>query len=411
MDKKYLKQVVLYVLAAVLSVGLILYIGYHLFYGLTQRVQTTPALISSAQYAVQTDLYIFREETPLSSAASGGSRVPAVSDGERVGVGDVLSRRYDVSSPDTVQAITELQLQLDVLELMRDSGLSVRDTAAVDGEIYALMEDAARLSESGNCTSLSSVRASLLSAMNRRAVITDVTSDIGSAISRLQGEIRSLTAQLGNCREELRASESGYYYSVCDGYEGIFTAGTALSMSAAEFEQLQKTEAAQSRDDGKLVTGYRWYAACFLPAEDALLLTQGQKYPLSFPLNGDKVLSMTVERLVPDGERTMAVFSSDTLPTGFHFTRTQPASVALDSYTGLAVPSSALRVTDGISGVYILEGSVVHYRAVQILREEDNVCIVRVSPEEEPPAGYSWLKQNDMIITSGRGLTEGRILS
>ena len=62
MDKKYLKQVGLYVLASAVSLGLILYIGYHLFYGLTQRVETAPASPAAIQSVIEADVYLFREE-------------------------------------------------------------------------------------------------------------------------------------------------------------------------------------------------------------------------------------------------------------------------------------------------------------------------------------------------------------
>ena len=50
MDKKYLKRVALYVFAAVFSVGMILYIGYHLWNGITSKITTSPALQVSRSF-------------------------------------------------------------------------------------------------------------------------------------------------------------------------------------------------------------------------------------------------------------------------------------------------------------------------------------------------------------------------
>ena len=70
MDKKYLRQVAAYLLTAAVSVGLMLYICYHLFYGLTQKVETAPALVSTVTRSVDADAFIFRDPRPLSSSAS-----------------------------------------------------------------------------------------------------------------------------------------------------------------------------------------------------------------------------------------------------------------------------------------------------------------------------------------------------
>ena len=73
-------------------------------------------------------MYLFREETLLSSRSGSGSAVAAVPDGTRVGIGETVAHRYDVSSPDVVAAIAEADEQIRVLEAMRENTLSVRDT-------------------------------------------------------------------------------------------------------------------------------------------------------------------------------------------------------------------------------------------------------------------------------------------
>jgi len=74
MDKKYLKQVAVYFLTTVVSLGVMLYIGYHLFYGLTQKVDTEPALISTVSFRLTADAYIFRDEILLESTGQTDGR-------------------------------------------------------------------------------------------------------------------------------------------------------------------------------------------------------------------------------------------------------------------------------------------------------------------------------------------------
>lgn len=412
MDKKYLRQTALSILAAVLSIGLILYIGYHLFYGLTQKVETTPASLSEAASSVTLDAYIFRNETVIRSRTDSASHIPIVSDGTRIGVGTAVSRCYEASSPDIVAQIAALTERIRVLEKMLDSTLTIRDTVSLDEDIDSVMHQIASIGRSGVCGGISSLRATLLSRLNQRMILIDTTADISAMIASLRQEKNTLTAQLGVCREESVASVSGYYYAECDGYESVFTADVALSMTPEEFlaladRQPENTETAV----GKIARSYRWYFGMIAPEEMEADLAVGNSYEASFLYNGGKTLTVTLERAESFEDGLMLVFSCETLPENFQFSRVQPVSVAYRNYEGIRLPISALRVVDGIHGVYILRGSIVHYRAVEILYEEDDFCIVCAEYTEDPPDGYSWLRCNDIVITKGRGLYEGRVLS
>lgn len=410
MDKKYLKQVALYVLSVVLSIGLMLYIGYHLFYGLTQKTETATATVATVGSALEMDVYIFRDESPLPISDT-GSFVPSVADGERVGIGRVVASLYDASSPDTVSQIAGLEKQLAVLEQIKNSNLSVRDTSAIDGEIYDIVQNIAAASREGDGGNILSLRAALISEWNRRESLTGASSDIDGAIERLRAEKDSLTRSLGPCRRQITAPRSGYYYAACDGYEGTFTAAAAETMSLSEFRGLTRTDPDTVENAGKLASSYIWYAVGVASRETGRTLIEGKVYPITFLYNEEKTLLLTLTRIVEEDGQAMLVFRGDTLPTDFRLTRSQPVSMVCEEYTGLRIPASALRSQGGVTGVYIRYGSTVYYRAVKIILEEEDWCLVEISPEEDPPDGHTWLKQNDIVITKGRGLYDGRVLS
>ena len=410
MDKKYLKQVALYVLSVVLSIGLMLYIGYHLFYGLTQKTETATATVATVGSALEMDVYIFRDEDPL-AISEAGSFVPNVADGARVGIGRVVASLYDASSPDTVSQIAGLEKQLAVLEQIKNSNLSVRDTSAIDGEIYDIVQNIAAASREGDGGNILSLRAALISEWNRRESLTGASSDIDGAIERLRAEKDSLTRSLGPCRRQITAPRSGYYYAACDGYEGTFTAAAAETMSLSEFRALTRTDPDTVENAGKLASSYIWYAVGVASRETGRTLIEGKVYPITFLYNEEKTLLLTLTRIVEEDGQAMLVFRGDTLPTDFRLTRSQPVSMVCEEYTGLRIPASALRSQGGVTGVYIRYGSTVYYRAVKIILEEEDWCLVEIRPEEDPPDGHTWLKQNDIVITKGRGLYDGRVLS
>lgn len=410
MDKKYLRQVALYVLSVILSIGLILYIGYHLFYGLTQKTETAIATVATVGSALEMDVYIFRDEIPL-TASSAGSCVPSAADGEKVGVGRIVASLYEASSPDTVSRIAGLEKQILVLEQIKNSNLSVRDTSSIDGEIYGIVENIVSAARRGDGGTILPLRAALISEWNRRASLTGSAADVDGAIEKLRAERDALTRTLGPCRQQITASRSGYYYSSCDGYESTFTAERAQHMSLSEFRALTRAEPATAVTAGKLATSYTWYAVGVASREAGKQLVEGKVYPVTFPYNEEKTLLLTLSRIVEEDGQAMLVFRGDTLPTDFRLSRSQPVSMVHEEYTGLRIPASALRSQNGVTGVFIRYGSTVYYRAVKIILEEEDWCLVEIHPEEDPPEGHTWLKQNDIVITKGRGLYDGRVLS
>ena len=410
MDKKYLRQVALYVLSVLLSIGLILYIGYHLFYGLTQKTETATATVATVGSALEMDVYIFRDEIPL-TASSAGSCVPSAADGEKVGVGRIVASLYEASSPDTVSRIAGLEKQILVLEQIKNSNLSVRDTSSIDGEIYGIVENIVSAARRGDGGTILPLRAALISEWNRRTSLTGSAADMDGAIEKLRTERDALTRTLGPCRQQITASRSGYYYSSCDGYESTFTAERAQHMSLSEFRALTRTEPATALTAGKLATSYTWYAVGVASREAGKQLVEGKVYPVTFPYNEEKTLLLTLSRIVEEDGQAMLVFRGDTLPTDFRLSRSQPVSMVHEEYTGLRIPASALRSQNGVTGVFIRYGSTVYYRAVKIILEEEDWCLVEIHPEEDPPEGHTWLKQNDIVITKGRGLYDGRVLS
>ena len=117
--------------------------------------------------------------------------------------------------------------------------------------------------------------------------------------------------------------------------------------------------------------------------------------------------------------RDRLILTSRLMPEGFDFARVQSVELVTEEYTGLRVPQSAVRVADGVTGVYILDGSTVRFCAVDILYRSDGICIVKEESgyessseiEEEQEDGYvRRLSLHDSIITKGKGLYDGRVI-
>ena len=137
---------------------------------------------------------------------------------------------------------------------------------------------------------------------------------------------------------------------------------------------------------------------------------EGETYSALFSENNRTELPMKLEKLIEDksGERILLVFSCDRQPSNFTFDRCQSVSITVRTVSGIYVPKSVVVREGGVRGVYILRGSVVHFRYIEIVHEGSDYYLVKRDSEHDEK--YTFLRENDMIILNGRNLFDGRVL-
>ena len=99
-----------------------------------------------------------------------------------------------------------------------------------------------------------------------------------------------------------------------------------------------------------------------------------------------------------------------TLLEDFDYTRRQTVEIKTAEYSGYKVPVSAVRLENGIKGVYILDSSTVRFREINPLFEKDGwiVCEEKDSSDENQK---NRLSLYDFVITEGKDLYDGKVLS
>ena len=122
------------------------------------------------------------------------------------------------------------------------------------------------------------------------------------------------------------------------------------------------------------------------------------------------MVDMSVYRLLVDEgeESAVIVFKSNILPENFNFRR-QTANVITNSVSGIYVPMSALHRENFEKVVYILKGSVVQQRHIDVVYEGADYYIVKENAGTEEDDRI-YLKSNEQLIVRGSNLFDGRIL-
>ena len=351
---------------------------------------------------------VFRDEQVIYGQSGGVVRMYA--DGEKVGKNSVVARVYDTFTAQDY-ALSRIDRKINILT---DSNKSSDNTVkSLDTKINRLYYTIRLKSEEGDFASLAEKTDELLVLLNRREILVNARLNYNSEISQLKAQRESIISSGSGTYTEVKTPVSGYFSSSVDGYERMFTASAAKSLSYDELSELMKRPAeelsvtTEGYAVGKMGSDPKWYICAETDRDTAYKLSEGHKYSISFTAASGRETEFTLQRIVVQngGSGAVLVFSTDILSED-PGSRKQTVSVVMERIEGLRVPVSAVRTNDeDQTGVYILKDNRVTFRRIQILAEKDGSCIVKeYAPDEE---GYSeMLHKYDSMIISGKGLKE-----
>lgn len=415
---KRIKSGLLYLLSVVLSVIVIWYIMYHLFSGVDKKVETTPAVMSTVNTDIMLEAYIIRDETVLRANTAGGVNY-LFSDGEKVGAGSVVANIYSgTGAAEVSDRILQIDKNIEVLEnsaVANDSTLT--DSGMIDKKIYELFYVMRDKIEDGDVEYALYKKDELLTYLNKRQLITQNNKSYEQQIIALKEERDRLVGQLIHLEENVSVAKSGYFYSSVDGYENIFDISKISDLTIDGYNALVNSDPAVYNGAnvvGKIVNSNEWYIVSSVGKNERNKFTEGESYNIVFPYNSDVSVNMKLEKILRDNssDSMVLVFKTDYMPDGFNYLRKQNIQIVDESYTGYKVPVNAVRVVDGVRGVYILSGNTVLFKEITVLTEQDGFFIVKEQPLYlDDEFYYKKLGLYDMIIVSGKDLYDGKIIS
>lgn len=397
--------------ALLLGVAALVYAIYHISGLFEEDIVTVASGVSHEATVVDTKGYVFRDETLLNSSNSGIADY-AVSDGAHVSVGDTVAQVYANGATEKKALLKSIDRKIAILEQSTASGYTLADLPEVENEIDDTYYALAKMLAMGDTGGMDKQSDKLLVSMNTYDLLTNAdASPVKKTIERLKTERENILKSAGASVAE-RTSQSGYFYSYADGLEESFTVAAADEITEQGYYDLVSMSAPGVSQNvyGKLSESSEWRFVVRVSAREKGYFKVGQTYELKFTENGNTVIPMTLSSEVDDTRSggKILVFFANRLPDGFVFNRCQSASIEVSSISGIYVPKSAVHSGEGYSHVYILKGSVVCYRRIEIVYEGKDYYLVSVNAPSESNVEY--LTTNELIIVNGSNLFDGRIL-
>ena len=372
-------------------------------FSLNSGTRTDTAVMYTFKSSVGANMYIIRNEDIIKNTY-GGSDIPVRRDGEKVSKGGVVAYSYkDGASAENVNKM--MQISDKIAEYGSLKNLSAVDSDQID---YSGLIDSIKnysvMTSSGNLADKGETGAELAENIIYSSVSGGSGIDIDAKISELQKEYDSLASSTGSYGE-ITTDESGYFVSSLDGYENLISADNIDSVTADEVEKAlnSKPGAIDKNKAGKVITGFCWYMACILDKTDAVKLSEGRNYSVSFTDSSADDVTAKVYKLSDAGNgKTLVIFRVSDMNSDLAQLRKETAVITVTSYTGYRVEKSALREVDGKMGIYIVSGGRARFRRCSVIYYGDDYAILKTT--DDVLADYnSWLSDEKERIEKEGG--------
>ena len=393
--------VILWILLAAIAA----YFGYNVVSSLYAPLMTATVTPYEAGAGYYASGFVVREEELLYSQY--GTTVLNCAEGAHVAANDTVATGYRSEDAKTRQTrIDELSGQIEQLQYAWSAVSSVYDQAALDADIAGDLAQLSRYLALRDMNSVSDLSPELKGLILRRTGSDSDSGSLQARISTLQAELETLEAQSAGDTSAILAGKAGTFSAAVDGYESVLTPERLMEMTVAEFESVQPDET-DANAIGRLVTSATWYYACVVPASELSGVEEGDRATLTFARDYYQPVTMLVARLGGNeaGSRLL-VLSSDRALQNVTLLRQQSAEIVFTSYSGLRVPKSAVRVENGQTGVYILEGTLAKWKPITILHDTGESYVVTLDT-----SSTNNLWPGDELIINAKNLYDGKVVN
>ena len=420
-----LRQAAVNTVVVAVVILLTLYLAVQVSRNISGSVSTLRAQRITDTESLTVKGYVFRDEKLYYS--SGGVADFLVDNGERVGVGKQVADIYSASSSRDIQALQDELNSLTQRIRMLESGISEAKQLSQSSQIFDEIDNSyyAMLSaiENGSFSAADKQAQTFLDAVNAYMIATGRTEEAQSVLNSLKAQKEKLIAENLSLSTQVVMQESCYFYTECDGYENLFDYTALDGLTPASFASLMSSQKQDYEGAiGKQVFSPIWYI-CFPMSDEYCDMFENNaaeaktEYEASFLSNDGKKVILTFEGASysdADGNSGFVKFSCKQMPKGFEFLRAQNVQIDLDSITGYRVPAEAVYAVEQSNYVYILNGNMVEQRRITIIGKGDGYYIVNTYEADYNETGavnpIPYLAENELIITSGRDLYDGKLL-
>lgn len=406
----------------VLSLAVACYLGIYVLDSLNTPYSTAYAYAYAASDSIEAEGWLIREEQILDTYS--GIVDLTREEGEKVGKGQTVALIHrDNHAVELQNELNLLEQEITLLDYALGQGDIGLSAAHLDETILQLVIDLRGSISAKDYSYLENQIIALKSQVLKRDYIYEQDLDISQLSQQrkmLAEQYSQLKSQVGTATNRVKASSSGTFSTLVDGYETILTPDILEKLTLAELKQLTARRAVPENSTGKLITSTRWYLAVDLEEKQAKRLKQGQTIDLTFAGYSEQDIPVRVDRIGEnENGHCLVVLSTDRGLKETLLLRQQQVELIFERFHGLRIPKTSLHMSsqaevnseggedtkEPVLGVYAIVGGQAEFKPVEIISEGTDYYVVR------PVSGSSRiLRAGNEVIVRGTGLFDGKLI-
>ena len=388
----------------ILALIFIVYQTYSMIY---KPITTTTAVYYDTYEGIEINGYFVREEKLIDYKITGTERY-VVGEGEKVAKGGTIAEVY--SSSDIAAAyerVNELTEEIEVLESIN----SVSDPSSVNldtlnNRIKRSYMNLLSLTDLNKFTSLDSSLNELLMLLSKKQILTGESKGFDSLLATLKTELSSLKSTLQAPTSKVSAPTSGFFIHQADGLENVLTFDCLEEIDESIFKKIANATSVNAF--GKIVSSQNFYIITKMENDEYLNFSEGDSLILRTSISDNEELKATVYKINVSEKKNSAivVLSCQTMNSQFALVRSAPITIVTEEYEGIRISNNAVRYSDGVPGVYIVQGSIVKFKPIEIVYRTETFTLCKKSDD----GNSNTIRLYDEVIEKGKNLYDGKFI-
>lgn len=362
---------------AILGVILILLFVYNVSVYFTGEEKTQVAVEGKIENIVSVKGYVVRNEKIL--VPDNGKIISSLyTNGERVAAGSLVASVYDTDVDyETRIRLNEINSKIEKLSSLSGQKVSQDSVSNSDSKIRESVDRIISSSHRQGGYNIREARDEFEDAVTLKTAANN--EETKAALSELNAEKKQIEEQIGSEKQNVYTDESGLYFTVFDGYEGVFDYNNTDKITVSSLKEAENLDAKPSSGTCiKIADNFNWYFAAAADTKKLSAVKPGNKVYLRFGSGENETVPAVVSHVSKDdGGKSVIVLSGDTYNEVLYTSNGFDADIILDSSSGLKISKSAVKVENGKKGVYIIKKGVKRFREVNILASDDEYVIIK----------------------------------
>lgn len=355
---------------------------WNIYIFLNPPVKSEMVVYDTIENSDEYDGIIIRDETVINSDSSGVLESIAT-ENDVVKRGKMIASVYTGSQDsDTQTKLKQVNARIAEITGAQESSLVFEgDQAKIESNISARVSDIIISVNEKNIRKVTDLKGDLNVLIDKKNEVSGESGSVATMLDELKAQKEQYERVLSSSRQDLFAPVAGIYSTLIDGFESVLSSKALSSMGIEDFKNIIKTEPqiTEGADQPvcKIVDNVQWHVAITMDSEKASALKNGQSVYIKI---GDSVKEYNgnISYVSPEtnGKCVVGITATEYSDEAMKH-RKSKITLITEKHTGIKIPIEALRVNDGVQGVYTITEGLMKFKKADIIYKDKNYAIAR----------------------------------